>query len=462
MKMQHFTLGLILIALVSLVGFVSASPFAYIPNEGNGTVSVIDIATNSVVTTIPDGAGSSSDPMGVAISPDGSKAYVTNNGANSVSVIDTATNTVQAVIDVGTTPFGIMVAGPIGAPNNAFVYVVNAGSNSVSVINTTTNNVVATIPVQNVPRGIRAVQNSIYVTNSGSNSVSIINMATNQVISNVTVGSSPYGIGGTQSACYVANSADGTVSVLNTSTNTVTGSFPVGKNPISVRANSQGSMVYVSNSGSNTISVINTASNSVTTINVGSNPEGMSLTPDGSELYVANQGDNTVSIINTASNILTATLQGFNVPVAFGKFITPAPTNLTNLGYSATVTAAQNTVITASNGAFGSVSQGGATTISNTVTLANAGGEQANVEASFTTSSSGIFGLVYGTSVIPASNVALGPTGSLVSLDNGGNPVQVATVPATGNANLDAKLVIPSTQAPGSYTGNITLTFSNG
>src|SRR3989440_11249736 len=35
-------------------------------------------------------------PYGIAISPDGSRAYVTNNQDDSVSVIDTSTNTVVA------------------------------------------------------------------------------------------------------------------------------------------------------------------------------------------------------------------------------------------------------------------------------------------------------------------------------------------------------------------------------
>ena len=47
---------------------------AYITNEGGNTVSVIDTATNTVIgTPIPVG----SSPVGVAVTPDGSKVYVT-------------------------------------------------------------------------------------------------------------------------------------------------------------------------------------------------------------------------------------------------------------------------------------------------------------------------------------------------------------------------------------------------
>ena len=54
---------------------VQAAPYAYVANQcaisncTNGTVSVIDTATNAVTVTIPVEAG----PEGVAVSPDGSE-----------------------------------------------------------------------------------------------------------------------------------------------------------------------------------------------------------------------------------------------------------------------------------------------------------------------------------------------------------------------------------------------------
>jgi len=71
----------------------------------NNLVSVIDTATNTVISTIPVGVG----PTGVAITPDGTRAYVTNDGSDTVSVIDTATNTVAGTIVVGSSPFGVTI-----------------------------------------------------------------------------------------------------------------------------------------------------------------------------------------------------------------------------------------------------------------------------------------------------------------------------------------------------------------
>ena len=78
---------------------------AYITNAGDNTVSVIATATNTVVATIPVGAL----PLGIAITPEGSRAYVTSFSTLNVSVIDTATNTVVATIPVGGESSGVAI-----------------------------------------------------------------------------------------------------------------------------------------------------------------------------------------------------------------------------------------------------------------------------------------------------------------------------------------------------------------
>ncbi len=55
-----------------------------------GFVSVVNLATNTVIATIAVG----SSPVAVAMKPDGTRAYVANNSSNSISVIDTGSNTV--------------------------------------------------------------------------------------------------------------------------------------------------------------------------------------------------------------------------------------------------------------------------------------------------------------------------------------------------------------------------------
>jgi YVTN family beta-propeller protein len=150
------------------------------------------VATNTVVATIPVGPIPFA-PIGIAITPDGTRVYVTNAGdpfdvaSGTVAVIDTATNTVVATIpDLGA--FGVAIT-----PDGARAYVANG---IVSVIDTATNTVVATtdyrvlasIAVAITPDGTRA-----YATNAGNGfnnipkGASVIDTATNTVVTNIPI-----------------------------------------------------------------------------------------------------------------------------------------------------------------------------------------------------------------------------------------------------------------------------------
>jgi YVTN family beta-propeller protein len=310
-----------------LLKFHAHAQTAYITNNGDSSVSVINVATNTVTATIHIG----SEPWGVSVSPDGSKVYVANNDyINTVNVIKTSTNTIVATITVGSWPDGIFVS-----PDGSKVYVANTDSNTVSVINTASNIVSATFPIL-APYGVTESPDGskVYITNYAyPGSINVINAATNTVTDTIPVGILPSGIAVSPdgSKVYVVNSNSNTVSVINTSTDTVTATIPVGSFPNCVSVSTDGSKVYVVNSGTfddigNTVSVINSSTNTVTaTIPVGSFPQGVSVSPDGSKIYVANEDSNTVSVINTATDIIMATIPVGKYPVAFGNFISIYP-----------------------------------------------------------------------------------------------------------------------------------------
>ena len=81
--------------------------FAYVANDGAGTVQKIDLAVNKVIKTIsiaPD-AGS----HGVGFAGDGRWLLITNTGANSLSIFDTQTDEIVKTIFVPTAPEGVAV-----------------------------------------------------------------------------------------------------------------------------------------------------------------------------------------------------------------------------------------------------------------------------------------------------------------------------------------------------------------
>jgi YVTN family beta-propeller protein len=117
------TIRIVAIALL-LVGFgasaIFAQPRAYVANNFDKTLSVIDSATNTAVATVRvEGAGA------VAVTPDGAFAYLATPN-DTVSVIDTATNTVVATVPIGPGPLTIAIT-----PNGAFACMSNGhGSNN--------------------------------------------------------------------------------------------------------------------------------------------------------------------------------------------------------------------------------------------------------------------------------------------------------------------------------------------
>lgn len=122
--------------------------FAYVTNFGSNnfepygtTVSAVDLSSNTIVATM----NVSIQPSGLAITPDGRFAYVSNYntlyasptgfqnltpGQGTVNIIDIATNTViPPIIAVDQSPANIAIS-----PNGEFAYVSNYISNTVNVI----------------------------------------------------------------------------------------------------------------------------------------------------------------------------------------------------------------------------------------------------------------------------------------------------------------------------------------
>ena len=290
---------------------------AWVTNSVDNTVSRIDTATNTVLSTIAVG----SNPLGIAVSPDRLSVWVTNNGDNTVSRIDTATNTVLSTIAVGLGPIGIAVS-----PDGLSVWVANFSSNTVSCIITATNSVVVPpIGVGPQPIGVAVSPNgsSVWVTISAGNAVSRIDTATNTaVVPPILVGNFPQGIAVSPdgSSVWVTNSVDNTVSRIDTATNTVVvPPIVVGSNPQQgIAVSPDGLSVWVTNNFGNTVSRIDTAINTVVVppILVGNFPQGIAVSPDGLSVWMTNSVDNTVSRIDTATNTVISTIGVGNNPMS--------------------------------------------------------------------------------------------------------------------------------------------------
>jgi len=308
---------------------------AYIANTSAGTVSVINTTTNTVVATIP---GVGTNPIGVAVSPNGSKVYVgdafiSNEGVSKVFVIDTATNTVVASIPVG---FGAAFVAI--SPNGSKLYVSNHGTTTVAVVDTATNTVSAWIQLSSNPGGLAVTPNGskVYVADRPGNTVKVIDTATNSV-SSIALGGGPFfpAVSPNGAKVYVSSADGSDVWVIDTATNTVVAQIFVAPAPAGlegVAVSPDNSKVYVSvtapagGGDPDPVAVIDAATNTVSAfITVDLNPAGIAFTHDGSKAYVANQDSNNVSVINTATNTVIATIPVGTFPLTFGMFIQPSP-----------------------------------------------------------------------------------------------------------------------------------------
>lgn len=107
---------------------------AYVANSGSDSVTVVDITTNpgdpanftaAVLTTITVG----DSPVAVAFQPNGAIALVANRADNTVSIIEVASHTVIDTVPVGTSPEAIDFS-----PDGKRAYVANAAGESVTVL----------------------------------------------------------------------------------------------------------------------------------------------------------------------------------------------------------------------------------------------------------------------------------------------------------------------------------------
>jgi len=302
-----------LLLFSNICGF---SQTAYIANQLDNTVSVINTSNMSVVSTIAVGQA----PVGVTVSRDGSKVYVSNIDSGDVSVINTATNTVSATITGLNNPYGLALNS-----DGSKLYVTSITLNTVSVINTLTNSIVATIPVRENPRGIVITPDGskAYVSNYFTNRISVLDLVANVVSETVNTGDanpmgmvfSPY-----NAKLYFTHGLN--LSILDTNTNTIINTIPLNVNLAYALAMSpDGSKIYISYSNSNLISVFNTATNTIIGSIYSGASQGLSITPDGSKLYATSQNQNSVHVINTSNNTVSNTISVGRYPVSFGNFI---------------------------------------------------------------------------------------------------------------------------------------------
>jgi YVTN family beta-propeller protein len=222
------------------------------------------IASNGVVSfsrtiSLPPG----SDPCGLALSVDGTKAYVCLSIKNTLSVVNLANGTISQQIKVGIAPWNVVLS-----PDGTTAYVSDWGGRFPLESDLTANSA-----------GTKVVVDGRGVASSGA--VSFVNLAT-----------------GIESA-----------------------QLPTGLHPSDLVLSHDGRTLFVANANSDTVTAIDTPTRTVReTILVrpdpvlpfGAESDGLALNPDGKTLFVASAGNNAVGVVELANSHRTNSIvQGF-------------------------------------------------------------------------------------------------------------------------------------------------------
>ena len=208
-----------------------------------GSVDVIDGATNAVTSTITEPAGDYA--AGVAVDEATDTIYVANSVGSDVEVIDGATNSITTGISTGqgTRPVAVAVD-----PASDTAWVAGLGG-QLWAINGASNSIVQTTALASDPDAlaVNASTDTVYIASPQQGTVSVIDGATGTVTATISSLPAVYGLTVDPSSGLVYAAALrtglGTTSVIDESTNSVLDTIPRGG--ISVAADSATGKVYV-------------------------------------------------------------------------------------------------------------------------------------------------------------------------------------------------------------------------
>ena len=225
----------------------------YVANETSNNISVISTSSSTIIATIS--LGTSKDPGSIHFLPNGTKAYVANRGcvaanppvapclssvAPTVSVIDVASNSLATTISIGAV--GDAPHAMRTTLNGSKLYVVNKHGNAVKVIDTGSNTVIKTVQLQagsctSILSGAGACPVRIELSPDGSYAYIVEErpLAVEGTLTAICTGTVPTICGGSVTDAVVWRSV-------------------VGNSPVDLEV-TPGGKAYISNSGSNTVSV---------------------------------------------------------------------------------------------------------------------------------------------------------------------------------------------------------------
>jgi len=308
-------------ALLFAAGVAGAAPFAYVPNQKSGSISVIDTASDTVVRTLTAGGALGDRVQAIDADARGTTVYVVDAGHEQLVALDPANDRVRGKVAIGPDAEGVRLS-----PDGKTLAVCAEGQHQVLLVDAATLAIGARIKVRGRnPEHCEFSPDGKFVvtSNEGSNDLDVIDLAARASTGTIATAGHPRGAAflPRSSTLYVAQESANGVDLVDFAARAKVATIATADRAAGVTVAPDGKRVYVAN-GSGSVTVIDVASNIVIReIAVGKRPWNMAITRDGRRLYVANGRSNSVSVIDTRTFAVTKEISVGELP--WGVVIAP-------------------------------------------------------------------------------------------------------------------------------------------
>jgi YVTN family beta-propeller protein len=292
----------------------------YVPNEADATVTVVDVATLSIIGVLQVGIL----PEHVTPDWDFSRLYVSNYGSTFLSAIDAQTGKLVDPI-AAPVPYNLYFT-----PDGTTAIVMAEEFDRVDFYDRVTWKSIAQLPIP--WRGIDHADFSaggrylLASTEYSSGHVLKIDVVTHSIVGDLEVGGLPIDVklSPDGSVFYVANQGRHGVSIVDPISMKEVNFLPTGRGAHGMAISRDTKFLYLSNRLAGTISVISFAARQVVgTWQVGGTPDMLQVSPDGTRLWVSNRYGSTVTVIDTATGAVVDNVEVGRQPHGLTYFPQP-------------------------------------------------------------------------------------------------------------------------------------------
>ncbi len=285
------------------ISYPATAATAFISNEKDNTVSVLDLTSMKLIKSVPVGKR----PRGMVLSPDKKFLFICAGDDNRLDVMDTGTYEIVRKHETSGPDPELLDINHAGTT----LYIANEDDGMVTVIDAASGEPKAEIQIGVEPEGMTvSPDDSIVVATSESTSMAhFIDTKTYKVVANVLVDTRPRVAEFTADGkeVWVTAEVGGTVAVIDSATRKVKHKFgfeipgvrPELIQPLGVRFTRDGKRAFVALGRANRLAVIDTATYQVLSyVLVGQRPWHLDFNADGTKLLTANGLSNDVTEVD--------------------------------------------------------------------------------------------------------------------------------------------------------------------